>query len=309
MNNLKEKYKTLLNKSFGLADEAKSKNTKILVDTSYVLYLTMSNAYNYVKKELGLEDDYTFDITSIADFRAAFEKRFEDAIFYTAKAGLNGAPPKLSNVIFAIDCSKKDIWRNKIYPEYKLQRKLKDKTKNPYDMAKAFNFAMSHIIPKFIDDHAGAMQIAIPTAEGDDIIACAVKALDENINKVIITSDRDYMQLLDKPNITLITCQGKILSIEDASNHKLLIESNKVLTPKELLLKKILMGDVADNIKSVKPRFGEVSVIKALLNKTELKKLLSDSSVIEQFELNSKLIDFDNIPTEIYNQVAEIIQS
>mgnify|MGYP003292397479 CR=1 FL=1 len=120
---------------------------------------------------------------------------------------------------------------------------------------------------------------------------------------VVIANDKDYIQLLDTPNLILTNCQGRIFSLEEESKHKLLVENNKTLTAKEFLLKKILIGDKADNIDSIFPRCGEASAIKLLLNKELLKEKLSDPEIRARFELNKKLIDFNNIPESIVEAV------
>ena len=277
-------------------------NAHIIVDKSYVLYLSMFNAHTYIKNEYALEDDPALDLTTIGDFTEAFKKKFTSTIFYTAKNALGGLP-KMSNVIFADDCPKRDIWRNSIFDAYKLQRRLADKSKNPFDFSKVFAYANDHLIPEFIEENQGSKIIGVDNAEGDDIVATLIKVLPKEDTKVVIANDKDYIQLLDTPNLILTNCQGRIFSLEEESKHKLLVENNKTLTAKEFLLKKILIGDKADNIDSIFPRCGEASAIKLLLNKELLKEKLADPEIRARFELNKKLIDFSNIPESIIDAV------
>lgn len=299
---LKSVFKNSVNKK--LANANKAADARIIVDKSYCLYLSMFNAHNYIKKEYALEDDCTFDITTIADFREAFKKKFASTIYYTAKNALGGEP-RLANVIFADDCPKKDIWRNDIFESYKLQRRLADHSKDPFNFAKAFKFANEEIIPSFLEENEGSKIIGVDRAEGDDVVASLARLLPEEKTKLIIANDKDYVQLLDIPNIILVNCQGKITDLASESEHKLLTESQHVLTAKEFLLKKILIGDKADNIESVFPRCGEVTALKLILNKDELKKKLEDPLIKAKFNLNKSLIDFKNIPQYILDAVEE----
>lgn len=303
----KEELQAIFNKN--KTNQAKAmltaSNAHIIVDKSYVLYLSMFNAHTYIKKEYALEDDPNLDLTTIGDFTEAFKKKFKSTIFYTAKNALNGGLPKMSNVIFANDCPKREIWRKSIFDGYKLQRILADKTKNPFDFGKVFAYADEHLIPEFIEENQGSKIISVDSAEGDDIIASLIKLIPEDETKVVIANDKDYIQLLDAPNLILTNCQGRIFSLEEESGHKLLVENNKKLTAKEFLLKKILIGDKADNIDSIFPRCGEASAIKLILNKDLLKEKLADPEIRARFELNKKLIDFSNIPDYIIKSVKD----
>lgn len=306
----KEQLQAIFNKNKALKTKTMitASNAHIIVDKSYVLYLSMFNAHNYIKSEYALEDDPDFDITTIGDFTEAFKKKFISSIFYSAKNALGGLP-KMSNVIFADDCPKREIWRKSIFEQYKLQRILADKSKNPFDLGKAFAYANEHIVPEFIEENQGSKMISVNSAEGDDIVATLIKVLPEEDTKVVIANDRDYIQLLDTPNLILTNCQGRIFSLEDESKNKYLVEQNKVLTAKEFLLKKILMGDKADNIDAIFNRCGEVAAIKLILDKEALREKLSDPEIKARFELNKKLIDFNSIPDYITEAVKEQLVS
>lgn len=281
-------------------------NAHIIVDESYCLYLSMFSAYSYIKAEHALEDNYEQDITTIADFRVAFKKKFQSSIFFTAKRVL-GTNPDMSNVILAGDCAKKHIWRNSIYDRYKLQRRIADTTKNPFDFGKAFVYAKNILIPEFLETNKGAKLITAENAEGDDVVASIVKLLPESESKIIIACDKDYLQLLDTPNLVLTTCQGRIFDLESESKHKVLQKAEHTLTAKEFLLKKILIGDKADNIEPIFERCGEATAYKLILDKSLLKEKLKDPVIRAKFELNQQLIDFDNIPDTIIQEVGSAL--
>ena len=301
----KEHLKALFNKAKNnaIASQNGDPNAIIIADKSYCIYHAMFSAWSYVKKEFGLEDDPDYDPTTTADFRQSLSKRLNSLIEFAAKSAL-GTSGKLSNVIFATDCSKEAIWRNSIYKEYKLQRRVVDKTKRPFAFSPVFKFVEEQVIPMFLEENEGSMDIRADNAEGDDVAAIIIRSLPKDKKKVLIASDRDYLQLADWPGLSIVNGFGKVLNLEDESKAKPLVEAGHVLNAKEFLLKKILIGDKADNIVSIQPRLGEVKAAKMILDRKELQKVLKeDAEANARFELNCKLVDFDNIPERIVEEV------
>ena len=89
------------------------------------------------------------------------------------------------------------------------------------------------------------VQIYVNDCEADDVIAYLVKTKKQNINKIIVTSDKDYYQLLDE--------NTKIWS----PNKKQLIDYQYVLdkwsiTSRNFCLARCFAGDSSDGIKGVK---------------------------------------------------------
>ena len=83
-------------------------------------------------------------------------------------------------------------------------------------------------------------------------------------------------------------------------------EAEYILTPKDVLLKKILTGDVADNIKGIFRGCGPVKAAKFILDKKSLKAKLQEPEVKAQFDLNCQLVDFDNIPEELTEEIIRV---
>lgn len=288
-----------------------AKNAIIIVDKSYCIYHAMFSAWAYVKSEFGLEKDPNYDPTCSADFREYFSKKLRGVISYAAKIALGGFPD-LSKVIFCSDCSKEDIWRTKIYKEYKLTRRLAPKEGKPFDFRPVFRYVEDILIPTFLEENKGSINIRVPNAEGDDIAASVIKLLPEDRLKVLVASDKDYMQLAEVPNLKIVTGFGKILTLEDESKAKALVDSGHILTAKEFLIRKILIGDKADNIDSIIPRLGEGKAAKYILEKDKLKKLLEDDPEAKaRFQFNARLIDFRYIPKviveDVKGQIAEFL--
>ena len=137
-----------------------------------------------------------------------------------------------------------------------------------------------------------------PKLEADDCIAISVKYLlntYSTCNIYIITSDKDYLQLAEER-----------VQIYDLTFKKLTEQKSSTGDPNCDLFCKILTGDPSDNISSVFPRCGPKTAIKYFQNKNLLTKKLQESTIFQTaYELNSKIIDFNNIPDEL---VAEFLQ-
>ena len=60
------------------------------------------------------------------------------------------------------------------------------------------------------------------------------------------------------------------------------------------------MGDTSDNIPSVFPKCGPKTALKYYENKTEFQKKLESSDVfISQYNINKKIVDFNEIPMDL----------
>ncbi len=282
----------------------KAEEPYIFVDTSYVIYYAMSSAWKAYSSEFDIEDDPQYDPIVSKEFRAILEKKIKNCLYYP----VHSIYPTFSfnKTIFALDCPKTELWRNDVYPEYKLQRKIKDHSKDKFLSKNVFKYVEDNILPSFCEQNPGAKIIRVPHAEGDDIIAVLVKQIDKKEKKVIIASDHDYCQLLEDENLKIINCQCSEITLLGESQKKVLQDAERVLNFKDVLLYKILRGDVADNIKPIFRGCGEAKACNYILDKKALKeKLDSDKLIKHQFSLNRKLVDFNYIPDSIREMILE----
>jgi 5'-3' exonuclease len=191
-------------------------------------------------------------------------------------------------LIVGKDCKRENIWRNEIFSNYKSNR-VYDET----FMGSPF-FKMAYENKLF---ELGGVKIILkhPKLEADDCIAISVKYL---INKYptckiyIITSDRDYLQL-NAPNVQLFN-----LSFKNIAETK-----NCTGNAKKDLEIKIIMGDISDNIPSIFPKCGPKTALKCVEDEAFFKKKISENpSYYIQYNLNQKLINFNNIPKELVDE-------
>ena len=69
------------------------------------------------------------------------------------------------------------------------------------------------------------------------------------------------------------------------------------------------MGDASDNIPSVFPKCGLKTAQKCIENEDFLKKKMSNNEeYYNRYELNKKLVSFDEIPSELIEEFMETIK-
>lgn len=200
------------------------------------------------------------------------------------------------NIFFVKDCPRCEIWRNKIYSNYKGTREAANKS---FTGGLVFKYTHSTILPS-IEERFKCKSMRVDTAEADDIIAVCKKHIREKYPKrqiVIITSDTDYVQLLDE--------NTEILNLRNVSLKK------KSTGCRELdLFIKSIRGDKCDNIPSCFKRVGEKTAIKYFNDRKLLESMFEKfPSARTQYELNCNLIDFDNIPKELCDTILETFVS
>lgn len=204
------------------------------------------------------------------------------------------------DIVFALDDSLNKSFRKTTYPDYKAQRKL---VKRSYSTSDLQQYILNVIFPELdVVNQFGYCKVKVTGAEGDDVIACTLTALDDYMLKILFASDKDFLQL---ENVKQFDLRGKeILPEIKFKNETVLVE------PSQFLLMKILMGDAADNIPSIGERFGLVKSYKMSSNRDELKQFLKENkSAAERFIINRNLIDFKHIPQELKTTIVETIKS
>lgn len=283
-----------------------------LVDCSYLVFFTAFSTFKAFCRNYDIPNQQlspTYDPTLDEQFCYMFNKNFQQNVLRPVRNIFPIIDP--SKFIFCMDCPRKNIWRRQIYPEYKLNRDTKDKSKDKFDISRVFKYAYDVVIPNFCDTY-NAKKIMCNCAQGDDIIAVASKYFTEknkNLKVVIISCDRDMVQLYSE-NINIITADGKIRQpkLEMETTLKTTLE-NIQISANDFLLHKILLGDVADNIPTVKAGVGPKKAFNLILNKNLLIDLLkSDITIANSFKRNKQLISMNQIPSGVTQLIIEEIQ-
>ena len=287
-------------------------NYYYIVDSSYVIYFAANSAFAQYERDFDLvETDLgpTFNPLIDPEFNYIYEERFLRCIQNPVQRVI----PFVDNsrFVFCLDCQRKNIWRREFFPEYKIQRDVKDTSKDKFDIGKAFEYAYKKLIPDFCSQY-GASVIRCEYAEGDDCIAVSKECILKNdkLNKVIIIgSDKDLVQLYDD-RTAIVTCKGEIREPKHELENAIKDTIKENITTKDFLLWKIILGDKSDGIPNIKPGLGNKKAFLLVQDKEKLKALLSeDVNAAKSFKRNKMLISLDLIPETVKSLIEDEINN
>jgi len=251
----------------------------LFIDGSYYIFFRYFSIMNWYK--LSHKGEEIKDPINNIEFVNKFKKTFLSKIREIIEK-LNIENPV---VLIGKDTSRKDIWRMKYLPTYKGNRDYSNFEGGPF-----FEMVYNECL---FEQAGGHIVLKYNKLEADDIIAITTKHILETRKDgmiYIITSDMDYLQL-----------QGERVKLYNLK-YKSLTESKHCHGNPELdLFIKIVTGDKSDNIKSVFKKCGPKTAIKLFENPDIFREKLKKENAIEQYKLNTLLIDFNNIPEELVN--------
>lgn len=188
-------------------------------------------------------------------------------------------------------------WRKDIYPEYKANRhkvQRSEKEQKDHDqMLEWFNTLTNEIITNKV-----FRVLKVDGAEADDIIG--LLAYNASVPTLIVSSDKDFQQCQVNPHVKQWgTVKREFIKCED---------------PKDFLIEHIVRGDSTDNIPNIrKPLYKEgvpkdttrLAVTKKFL--AEFKQGLNYEKHAERYVENKKLIDLNEIPSNIKGAIIEAV--
>jgi 5'-3' exonuclease len=211
----------------------------------------------------------------------------------------NGIFPYISQFkpdVVYIGVDYKKSWRKELTTIYKANRAgAREKSS---DMVNWEDFY------KFMDDFTTELRQTfpfitplVPTMEADDVIGWLTANLPKADDKIIVTGDTDYIQLLKYPNTKLWT-----------PNKKAFV---KCLDPERALLMKIICGDTSDNIPGCQRGVGPARAEKLIESGKfdEMMKVIDgDGKPCEfrrNFDRNQQLIDLTFIPDTLQKELQK----
>jgi DNA polymerase-1 len=152
--------------------------------------------------------------------------------------------------------------RREVYPEYKAQREA-----TPEDLR-----AQIPYIRTLVEAH-GLAQLEVEGEEADDVIAALTRrALEAGYEVVIVSTDRDLMQLVEDRVVLLDTMRDRRYDAEA-------VEKRFGVPPEQMLDLRALTGDTSDNIPGVRG-IGEKGAASLLRDYGTLDNLLEHASEI-----------------------------
>lgn len=249
--------------------------TVILLDLSYFIFYRYYALHAWWK--LAKPDDDLGVPIENKDFKEKFIKTFKEKIKEISKK----LKVKDFEIIAARDCSRENIWRNKIYNDYKANRVYDD------DFMGGPFFKLGIEIIQELKINI----IYMDNLEADDCIALYSKFVSDTKNIIIIANDMDYLQL-NCDNINIYNLKYKNL----ADNKKWSGDKNFDL------FTKIIIGDKSDNIPCLFKKCGPKK-IQELYNNTEIfNNLLKSENAEDSYLRNKKLVDFNEIPEDLVDK-------
>jgi len=193
-----------------------------------------------------------------------------------------------------IACDSPNVWRKDIYPEYKANRK---ESRDPY--YEDVKDAMIKI-KDFFNECTSIPAVSVARAEADDIIALITQTAKENTKTVIISSDKDFVQLLTNKNVTLYSPSQKA--------------ERTTLDVGYDLFEKCIRGDNGDNIKSAYPRVRKTVLEEAWHDSYKMMNLLESTTkagdlVKDAYFFNKNLIDLSLQPEYIKSNISNTLEN
>lgn len=199
---------------------------------------------------------------------------------------------KYGEVVICADS--KHYWRRDVFPFYKANRK-KDRASTDVDWTTLF--ASLHIVRDELRDNFPYKVILVDGAEADDIIATLAQRNSIHEKILIVSSDKDFMQL------------QKFKNVEQYSN----IQKKFIRTadPLKYISEHILKGDRGDGIPNIMSDDDTFVMDKRQkpMRQKKIDAILSasspetsdvmDQTSIRNYHRNRQLIDLDFIPENI----------
>ncbi len=184
---------------------------------------------------------------------------------------------KPESIVVAFDKSRK-TFRSEMYEDYKGQRaKTPDELKSQIPLLREFLSGL------------GIAFIEMDNYEADDIIGTlATKAAAQNYETLVVTGDKDALQLI-RPNLKVMLTKRGIMDMQ-IFDEEAFKEKYAGLMPEKLIDIKALMGDSSDNIPGV-PGVGEKTALKLLTQFNDLENLLANIEQVSGKKLKEKLTD------------------
>jgi 5'-3' exonuclease len=194
-----------------------------------------------------------------------------------------------------IACDNSNYWRKKEFPYYKANRK-KNQEKSELDWKSIFE-TMNKIRAE-LKEYFPYKVIDIESAEADDIIATLVDKYYEDQHILILSGDKDFIQLHNYYNVEQY----------DPVRKKWIKHDN----PKRYLIEHILKGDSGDGVPNVLSS-DNCFVVGERQKPLTAKKMINLIENIDSLEgptyrnymRNKLLIDLSMIPNEIKEKVIE----
>ena len=252
----------------------------IFIDGSYFIFYrfyAIVQWWKIAKKDIELSDPINNE---------EFVKKFKSTFITKIKEISKKLKLEDPFIVVGKDCPRDEIWRMNLHPEYKGTR-----VNDGFEGGPFFKMAYNE---KLFEEAGAQMVMSHPKLEADDCIAITAKRVLEAFPEcrvTIIASDHDYLQL--------VSDRLSIVSLK----YKNLLDSKKAYPEaKKNLFCKIVLGDKSDNIHGIFKKCGPKTAEKYYDDQDLFMEKCKKEEAGDKFELNNKLINFNEIPVELVSE-------
>lgn len=188
-------------------------------------------------------------------------------------------------------------WRKKFFAEYKANRS-KSHAESEYNWDEIYRIL--NIVRDEVRDNFPYKNMRVENCEADDIIAILVKSYANQEKIVIVSNDKDFQQLQIYPGVKQYSTMRK--------------EFLDCKYPRMFLAEHIMRGDSGDGVPNILSDDDVFINDEKRQNRLTAKKMdemmktcpnFTDDKLRRNWDRNSTLIDFMNIPAEIETRILD----
>lgn len=195
-----------------------------------------------------------------------------------------------------VACDSKKYWRRDVFPFYKAHRKA-DREKSAFDWHLIFETLNK--IREELKENFPYKVIEVEGAEADDVIAVLTARAAPNEDVLILSSDKDFVQLQKYPNVSQYS--------------PILKRFLKTENPSEYIREHIIKGDRGDGIPNILSPDNTfvIGERQKTITKKKLQEWINSKSddfctndiMLRGYKRNQMLVDLDFVPKEIREQI------
>ena len=202
---------------------------------------------------------------------------------------------EFGEMVIAMDHT--NVWRKKSFPYYKANRK-KQRKESKHDWTAIFT--MMNDVREEVEEYSPYRCVRIEGCEADDVIATIIEAKNDPSPTVIVSPDKDFVQLQKYPNVKQFSNIQKKWVVPDVD-------------PVTDLEVKVLKGDMGDGIPNVMSEDDvliEESSRQTPLRKAKMDMLMQDpealgTSIARRIIRNRDMIDLSRCPDYLKKEILE----
>lgn len=190
-----------------------------------------------------------------------------------------------------IACDSKHYWRRDVFPNYKAGRK-KGRDASGHDWASIFD-CMSKVREE-LKENSPYKVIDVYGAEADDVIGVLTQTYGAREPVMILSSDKDFVQLQINPSVKQYSpSMKKFITADD---------------PMQQLHELIIRGDTGDGIPNILSP--DNSFVDSIRQKPITEKFLREFAENKEkhqrnYDRNKQLIDLSNIPESVSKKIID----